>query len=271
MYVGYSNSTRVDRVEWLGSVKKRNHKHHFTFSRTTTKTENCTTPQSTPLTHSLPFLLQTISYYQPIASYSLLACLLSLSNTHHTSMMQQIVGMENNSELFQFLAASNNYSNISFFDATTTAAMQQQHSFCSSSSINYYPLQEVSEITDAPSQQERALAAMKNHKEAEKRRRERINSHLDQLRTLLPCNSKVTYPITTYISLYIHSYTLDHSHIQIRIHNLALISNIVLLRKRYQMMIRVGERASSLEIFFHLFFSKVAHFLTNKAKCVCSS
>nr|KYP70439.1 Putative transcription factor bHLH107 family [Cajanus cajan] len=31
---------------------------------------------------------------------------------------------------------------------------------------------------------------MNNHKEAEKRRRERINSHLDHLRTLLPCNSK---------------------------------------------------------------------------------
>ncbi|XP_020213588.1 transcription factor bHLH106 [Cajanus cajan] len=38
--------------------------------------------------------------------------------------------------------------------------------------------------------QDRALAAMNNHKEAEKRRRERINSHLDHLRTLLPCNSK---------------------------------------------------------------------------------
>ncbi|XP_076958194.1 transcription factor bHLH106-like [Bidens hawaiensis] len=29
------------------------------------------------------------------------------------------------------------------------------------------------------------------HKEAEKRRRERINSHLDRLRTILPCNSKI--------------------------------------------------------------------------------
>ncbi|KAJ9544045.1 hypothetical protein OSB04_023752 [Centaurea solstitialis] len=29
-----------------------------------------------------------------------------------------------------------------------------------------------------------------NHKEAEKRRRERINSHLNRLRSLLPCNSK---------------------------------------------------------------------------------
>ncbi|XP_061364809.1 transcription factor bHLH106-like [Gastrolobium bilobum] len=85
------------------------------------------------------------------------------------------IDMEN-SELFQFLSRTNG----SFFHNTP-------HSFCSSS--NYHPL-EVSEITDIPSQQDRALAAMKNHKEAEKRRRERINSHLDELRTLLPCNSK---------------------------------------------------------------------------------
>jgi hypothetical protein len=39
--------------------------------------------------------------------------------------------------------------------------------------------------------EDRALAALKNHKEAEKRRRERINSHLDKLRGLLLCNSKV--------------------------------------------------------------------------------
>lgn len=59
-------------------------------------------------------------------------------------------------------------------------------SFCSSS---YYPL-EVAGLADTPPQ-DRALAALKNHKEAEKRRRERINSHLDKLRSLLPCNSKV--------------------------------------------------------------------------------
>ncbi|KAI4300900.1 hypothetical protein L6164_034227 [Bauhinia variegata] len=93
-----------------------------------------------------------------------------------------------NSELYQFFAG-----NASFFNATTAPcysyglpATTPMQSFCSSSS--YYPL-EVSEITDTP-QQDRALAALKNHKEAEKRRRERINSHLDKLRTLLPCNSK---------------------------------------------------------------------------------
>uniref|UniRef100_A0A7N0UZR9 BHLH domain-containing protein n=1 Tax=Kalanchoe fedtschenkoi TaxID=63787 RepID=A0A7N0UZR9_KALFE len=37
---------------------------------------------------------------------------------------------------------------------------------------------------------QRALAALRNHKEAEKRRRERINSHLDKLRSILPCSSK---------------------------------------------------------------------------------
>ncbi|KAJ1395075.1 Myc-type, basic helix-loop-helix [Sesbania bispinosa] len=79
-----------------------------------------------------------------------------------------------NPDLFQFLTATNNNT-------------MMQHSFCSSS--NYYPL-ELSEITDTPSHHDRALAAMRNHKEAEKRRRERINSHLDHLRTLLPCNSK---------------------------------------------------------------------------------
>ncbi|XP_058079571.1 transcription factor bHLH106-like [Magnolia sinica] len=51
-------------------------------------------------------------------------------------------------------------------------------SFCAS---------DMSGITELP--QARALAA-KNHKEAEKRRRERIKGHLDELRRLLPCNSK---------------------------------------------------------------------------------
>ncbi|KAJ8760056.1 hypothetical protein K2173_010912 [Erythroxylum novogranatense] len=69
----------------------------------------------------------------------------------------------------------------------TFPAMQ---SLCSSSSSSYhnYPL-EGSVVTDM-TPQDRALAALRNHKEAEKRRRERINSHLDKLRTLLPCNSK---------------------------------------------------------------------------------
>jgi hypothetical protein len=37
---------------------------------------------------------------------------------------------------------------------------------------------------------DRALAASRNHREAEKRRRERIKSHLDRLRSVLSCDPK---------------------------------------------------------------------------------
>lgn len=46
----------------------------------------------------------------------------------------------------------------------------------------------------------KALAALKNHSEAERRRRERINAHLSTLRGLVPCNGKViNKSITSYI------------------------------------------------------------------------
>ncbi|KAK8594621.1 hypothetical protein V6N13_015541 [Hibiscus sabdariffa] len=38
--------------------------------------------------------------------------------------------------------------------------------------------------------EEKVMAALKSHSEAERRRRERINAHLDTLRTLLPCKDK---------------------------------------------------------------------------------
>ncbi|XP_062212798.1 transcription factor bHLH106-like [Phragmites australis] len=38
---------------------------------------------------------------------------------------------------------------------------------------------------------DRALAASRNHREAEKRRRERIKSHLDRLRNVLACDPKI--------------------------------------------------------------------------------
>ncbi|OIS97610.1 PREDICTED: transcription factor bHLH106-like [Nicotiana attenuata] len=62
-------------------------------------------------------------------------------------------------------------------------------SFCSSSFYSQaVKFQETVESITTP--EARAIAASKNHKEAERRRRERINSHLDKLRTLLSCNSK---------------------------------------------------------------------------------
>ncbi|CAL9127674.1 unnamed protein product [Musa textilis] len=47
------------------------------------------------------------------------------------------------------------------------------------------------EAVDA-TQTDRALVASRNHREAERRRRERIKSHLDRLRTILACDPKVS-------------------------------------------------------------------------------
>ncbi|KAH7511726.1 hypothetical protein FEM48_Zijuj12G0013400 [Ziziphus jujuba var. spinosa] len=67
---------------------------------------------------------------------------------------------------------------------SSSETLSGMQSFCSSNSC-YYPL-ELDTTPPPPLPHDRALAALKNHKEAEKRRRERINSHLDKLRTLLP-------------------------------------------------------------------------------------
>lgn len=57
---------------------------------------------------------------------------------------------------------------------------------------------EKSELVKAPARvakkgvsEAKALAALKNHSEAERRRRERINAHLTTLRGLVPCTEKV--------------------------------------------------------------------------------
>lgn len=39
--------------------------------------------------------------------------------------------------------------------------------------------------------EEKVVAALKSHSEAERRRRERINAHLNTLRSLVPCTEKV--------------------------------------------------------------------------------
>lgn len=49
----------------------------------------------------------------------------------------------------------------------------------------------------AAAAQDRALAASRNHREAEKRRRERIKSHLDRLRAVLACDPKAIHAYTT--------------------------------------------------------------------------
>ncbi|CAA3027455.1 transcription factor bHLH106-like [Olea europaea subsp. europaea] len=60
-------------------------------------------------------------------------------------------------------------------------------SYCSS---YFYPM-EVRELMHAPeAEASPALTASENHKEAERKRRERINSHLERLKTILLCNSK---------------------------------------------------------------------------------
>lgn len=92
-----------------------------------------------------------------------------------------------NSDLYRYLAENG----VGLYGYPHQELMQQ--SFCSNSSSSYYPF-DVSRITDTTNTpQNRALAALKNHKEAEKRRRQRINSHLDKLRTILPCDFKVFF------------------------------------------------------------------------------
>ncbi|XP_073158451.1 transcription factor bHLH106-like [Henckelia pumila] len=49
---------------------------------------------------------------------------------------------------------------------------------------------DVPKLVDRPPDQARGLAAAENHREAEMKRRKRINSHLDRLRDILPCSSK---------------------------------------------------------------------------------
>ncbi|RZC82798.1 hypothetical protein C5167_045585 [Papaver somniferum] len=121
-------------------------------------------------------------------------------------MMPENLTSSSPSELYRFLSGND------FMDAYGIHSMNNNYDFTGGiisnnnhylgnnsrgSSFNggssaFYQYNDVSDITDNLNQipQARALAASKNHREAEKRRRERINSHLNKLRSLLPCNSK---------------------------------------------------------------------------------
>ncbi|MCL7034161.1 hypothetical protein MKW94_024889 [Papaver nudicaule] len=109
--------------------------------------------------------------------------------------------LSSSSELYRFLSGND------FMDAYGIHSMNNNYDFAgginhhhignnsssfSTGGSSFYQYNDVSDITDNLNQipQARALAASKNHREAEKRRRERINSHLNKLRSLLPCNSK---------------------------------------------------------------------------------
>ncbi|CDP06191.1 unnamed protein product [Coffea canephora] len=98
--------------------------------------------------------------------------------------------LSENLDLYDYLAGTTSFSdagayclprNYDFQGVAQTQSLYNNTSF--------YSL-EMSDVTES-SPEARALAASQQHKEAERRRRERINSHLDKLRTLLPCNTKL--------------------------------------------------------------------------------
>ncbi|KAG9454885.1 hypothetical protein H6P81_007789 [Aristolochia fimbriata] len=60
----------------------------------------------------------------------------------------------------------------------------------SSVAANFFPLENMAAGAPDFRPGRDLVASKQQHKEAEKQRRKRINSHLDKLRTLLPCNSK---------------------------------------------------------------------------------
>ncbi|XP_010427516.1 PREDICTED: putative transcription factor bHLH107 [Camelina sativa] len=72
-----------------------------------------------------------------------------------------------------------------FYSFLTGGLCASSSTTSTTTTSSFYPFT----IEDTISQ-EKALAAQRNHKEAERRRRERINSHLNKLRKLLSCNSK---------------------------------------------------------------------------------
>lgn len=57
---------------------------------------------------------------------------------------------------------------------------------------------------------ERSIEALKNHSEAERRRRARINSHLDTLRSVIPCANKVSSILFIYLFLLLLLFILNY-------------------------------------------------------------
>ncbi|MQL77609.1 hypothetical protein Taro_010022 [Colocasia esculenta] len=73
------------------------------------------------------------------------------------------------------------------YAAAAAAAAGEIPSFMSS----LYPLDMAGTTGEEEERLDRAMAASRNHREAEKRRRERIKSHLDRLRSILACDAKI--------------------------------------------------------------------------------
>lgn len=88
-------------------------------------------------------------------------------------------------DIYRYLAAAGGVNDVVNWPATAAKYNHNNYSSSGSCSASFYPGL-MNETTEA-----KALAASRiHHKEAEKRRRERINSHLDRLRSILPCTSK---------------------------------------------------------------------------------
>ena len=93
-------------------------------------------------------------------------------------------------DAFNFPAAMNNGNN-NFGGIIGESNYCGGMSMSGSSCASFYP---GSSGMLTETMESKAIAASRVlHKEAEKRRRERINSHLDRLRSLLPCTSKVYF------------------------------------------------------------------------------
>ncbi|CAH8359959.1 unnamed protein product [Eruca vesicaria subsp. sativa] len=94
---------------------------------------------------------------------------------------------ESDQMLYSFLT-ENQISNRGFYVSEDYMSTMPFLCGSPSSTSSYYPLA-ISGIGETLAQ-DRAIAALRNHKEAERRRRERINSHLNKLRNVLSCSSK---------------------------------------------------------------------------------